>query len=200
MIRPAIKTDANSIAKLHRDTLEKSFLSGLGVVFLSSLYNFLIKNELVLVYTENNILTGFVSFSKNSKGMMKRFLVNCPLCLFLLGIKILIQPTLLKRLIETYRAPFKSEGSTNLSKLPASELLSISVSPNCQAAGIGTQLILLLENHLKAQEISRYKVIAGEELIGANRFYIKNGFTLISQIKIHGNNFSNVYIKEIVNS
>jgi len=71
------------------------------------------------------------------------------------------------------------------------------VSPDCQASGIGSQLVEALEGYLKENQIYSYKVIAGEELVGANRFYLKNGFKLAKQIQIHGNSVSNVYVKTL---
>lgn len=200
MVRPAKKTDSQSLAKLHAETLTNSFLAGLGLNFLSNLYSFLIKKENVWVFEENNEVKGFVSFSVNSAGMMKRFLRHCPGCILSLALKTIVKPTNLKRFVETFRAPFKSKKSQNAEnfiRLPSCELLSISVMPNCQASGIGSQLIMSLEDYLCQNHITQYKVIAGEELVGANNFYIKNGFVLANQIKIHGEKISNVYIKNI---
>lgn len=198
MIRPAIKSDVLSIAQLHRKTLTSSFLAKLGIGFLNSLYVFLIKKELVILYAEDENIKGFVSFSANSSGMMKRFLVTCPVCVFkLLGI-LLTSPLLLKRFFETFIAPFKSkttESSTGKVLLPDAELLSISVDPNSQQSGIGKQLLTALEEQLIKKGIRNYKVIAGVSLESANRFYLKNGFVLASQIKIHGEQQSKVYTK-----
>jgi ribosomal protein S18 acetylase RimI-like enzyme len=198
MIRPAKKTDSYSIAKLHADTLTNSFLAGLGLNFLSNLYKFLIKKENVWVYLEDNEIKGFISFSENSAGMMKRFLFNCPGCIVLLASKTIVQPANLKRLMETFLAPFQSrklELTNDSIHLPKGELLSISVKPNCQASGIGSQLIKALEDYLLLNHIPDYKVVAGEDLIGANKFYLKNGFVLATQIKIHDKKISNVYTK-----
>lgn len=197
MIRPAQKTDSLSLAKLHAGTLTTSFLAGLGLNFLSNLYQFIITKEKVWVYEEENEIKGFVSFSANSSGMMKRFIINCPACLFLLALRTITQPANLKRFMETFRAPFKSKENNVSGNLPSGELLSISVSPNCQATGIGSQLLKALEMHLHQNRILSYKVVAGEELVGANKFYLKNGFVLATQIKIHGDKLSNVYIKEM---
>ncbi len=98
---------------------------------------------------------------------------------------------------ETFRAPSLSNASTD-EHIPETELLSICVSPQAQQGGIGGKLVNELEKELKNRKITRYKVIAGAKLNGANRFYIKNGFQLSKQITIHGNDLSNVYIKEIV--
>ncbi|HEY3370745.1 MAG TPA: GNAT family N-acetyltransferase [Prolixibacteraceae bacterium] len=185
------------MAKLHTATLTTSFLAGLGYSFLSDLYGFLITNENVWVYEENKEVMGFVSYSENSAGMMKRFLIHCPVCIVKLALGTIAKPTKIKRFVETFRAPFQSKDAKDKMILPSGELLSISVNPNCQASGIGSQLIAALEDYLKQNKITNYKVVAGDELIGANKFYLKNGFVLAKQIKIHGEKLSNVYIKNI---
>ncbi len=200
MIRTAYKPDASVIALLHQKTLTGSFLAKLGSGFLESLYTFLVKKELVLVYAEEDNVKGFVSFSVSSPGMMKRFLFSCPVCIFkLLGI-LVSSPSILKRLIETFTAPFKSKTSQSASgniKLADAELFSISVDPGCQQSGIGSQRLKALEEELVKRGINKYKVIAGVSLDGANKFYNRNGFTMVSQVMIHGNELSNIYIKEI---
>jgi hypothetical protein len=59
-------------------------------------------------------------------------------------------------------------------------------------------LVKALEEELKNRGITQYKVIAGHKLVGANKFYLKNGFNLATQITIHGNDVSNVYVKNIL--
>jgi len=197
MIRPAQKSDSPSLAKLHTETLTSSFLASLGLSFLRNLYNFLIQKEKVWVYEEENKIKGFVSFSVNSAGMMKRFIIKNPGCLFLLLIKTMVQPKNFIRFFETYMAPFKSNKSKSSTKLPKGELLSIAMNPTCQASGIGSQLVKTLEEYLNEKQITSYKVVAGVELVGANKFYLKNGFELVKRIKIHGNSLSNVYVKKL---
>lgn len=198
MISPANKCDSFHIAKLHHQTISDGFLSKLGVSFLQSLYLFLINKELVLVYKKENRIFGFVSCAISSAGIMKRFLFASPSGIFKIVIAFLKNPKIIKPLLETYRAPSLSESnSVEENEIPETELLSISVSPLSQNGGIGTQILLALENELKKKCILRYKVIVGEKLEGANNFYQKNGFVLSKQICIHGRDVSNIYIKEI---
>ncbi|GEM_PF-1193748 len=200
MIRQAIRADASAVARLHQKTLKNSFLAKLGKGFLTSLYLFLIRKELVLVYEEQQEIRGFVSFSSDSSCMMQRFLFTSPGCIFrLLGIFI-TSPHFLKQFIETFAAPFKSKNvhsPTGKKILPHSELLSISVDPGCQQGGIGTRLLKALEEQLIRNEIPIYKVIAGISLESANKFYQRNNFTLVSQVMIHGNELSNIYMREL---
>lgn len=196
-VRIAIRIDAISITNLHVETLPNSFLSGVSVHFLTCIYKFLIDHEYLCVYEEDDQVLGFVSFTPNTSKMMKRFVFynfDFAISLFL---KTIIKPEFMKKLLETFLAPFKSTKSTKSTRLPKGELLSISVSPNCQASGIGSQMVKALEEYLKQNKITTYKVVAGEELIGANKFYLKNGFVLANQIRIHGEKLSNVYVKKI---
>lgn len=198
MIRIALIKDSKKIAYIHKEALSTSFLASLGYTFLNELYSFLIETENIWVYEECEEIKGFVSFAENSAGMMKRFLINCPYCILILIAKSIVQPTIIKKFFETFKAPFKTNDNLGTIILPSAELLSISVSPNCQSSGIGSKLVKELEDYLIQNNIPQYKVIAGEELIGANKFYLKNGFVLAAQISIHGNKKSNVYIKNII--
>jgi ribosomal protein S18 acetylase RimI-like enzyme len=202
MIRTAQESDAEAIACIHIKTLQNSFLAFLGEGLLKLIYKFLIKNELVIVYCDKQIIKGFISFSSDSSGMMKRFLYSCPLCILKLILRLFISPSLLKHFFETFSTPFKSKVAqtyTGKVLIPAAELLSISIEPDYQASGVGSQLLENLESRLNSVGIEKFKVVVGVSLDGANKFYIKNGFVLIDQIKIHGDNLSNIYVKELSN-
>lgn len=200
MVLRVSRSNSKAIAELHFMTLDRSFLAKMGIKFLTTLYSFIIQKEIVFAVVENGSVKGFVSFSKNSSKMMKKFLFSCPFCIIrIIGI-IISEPTYIKRIAETFTAPFKSKkNATKAGKvdLPHAELLSISVNSNYQKSGIGKQLLDELEKHLKENNILKYKVIAGASLKGANKFYKKNGFILVTQVIIHGNELSNIYIKEL---
>lgn len=198
MICKAQRVDAPAVAELHHQTINQGFLPKLGKSFLISLYRFLIAKELVLVYKEEEEVRGFVSCALSSQGIMKRFLVSSPVSMLKIGWAVLKKPVLLKPLWETFRAPSRSVSENNNDPaIPETELLSIAVSKQVQQGGIGSQLLDALEKELKNRGIAQYKVIAGEKLEGANKFYRKNMFMLAKQITIHGNEVSNVYVKEI---
>lgn len=200
MILKAKLTDAESIAKIHYDSLSSSFLAKLGKDFLVKLYRFLIKNEIVFVYKDQGSTKAFLSCSFDSARMMKVFLFSAPASILILIKKLLFSPKLMVRFLETFLVPFKSRkinASNGEIVLPNTELLSISVNPDCQQSGLGSQLLKALEEQLIKKGIQEYKVIAGVSLEGANAFYIRNGFTLVSQVIVHGNEISNIYLKQI---
>lgn len=196
MLTKAFHNQVCQIALLHQQTISEGFLSKLGFSFLTSLYRFLIRNELVLVYQKERKVVGFVSCALSSKGMMKRFMLASPDGILKLLMAILKKPSLIKPLLETFNAPSLSvaESSSEID-IPTTELLSISVSPLVQKEGVGTMLLKGLEDALIERKIDSFKVIAGSKLIGANKFYLKNGFVLRKTITIHGDEISNVYVK-----
>ncbi|MFA5329507.1 MAG: GNAT family N-acetyltransferase [Prolixibacteraceae bacterium] len=200
MIEQAIPADALALAELHCQTISEGFLVRLGTSFLKSLYAFLIRHEMVFVYRDGSKIIGFISGSIRPDGMMIKFLILCPFSLVRLALKSLVNPKLFKSILETFKVPEKSKWSQTENaeiKLPDTEMLSMSIDPAFQNQQIGTQLFLTMEKHLGALGVKKYKVIAMESLIGANNFCIKNGFYLVTKIKVHGDTISNVYVKEI---
>ncbi len=196
LVRGAIVEDAYKIARLHQEELKNGFLANTGVRFLTLLYHSLIKNEHVLVYEEASEIKGFVSFSENSRGMMFRFIKTSPKAIIFLILNVLASPSMVIKLIETFNTPFKTIKTDKLI-LPDAELLSIAVQQNCKSSGLGSLLVKELESYLQVKNIFQYKVIAGYELQGANQFYLKNGFEMVAQVRIHGNAVSNVYTKKL---
>lgn len=197
MISKATKEYDRQTAQLHQQTINEGFLPKLGKSFLVSLYRFFIKKELVLVYLEEKQVLGFVSCAISSLKIIRRFLVACPAGVMKLVFAILKNPKVLKSIFETWHAPSSSSEKGTAQTIPDTELLSIAVDPASQQKGIGFLLLNALEDELKKRGIKSYKVVAGEKLAGANTFYLKNGFVLVKQIKIHGDETSNVYVKNI---
>lgn len=209
--------DAPAIAKLHSETITEGFLSKLGVGFLSSLYRYIIRREKVFVYLENGEVLGFVSFSEDAKGMIRRFAFRSPMTIIRIGLIVLKRPYFLFPILETIKATFVSffrngrrpaasqtqsgvrgvRAGEKSGYLPEAELLSLAVNPDRQGDGIGTELMVNLENYLRGAKVFHYKVIVGKSLDSANNFYRKHGFQFEMEVRIHGKSWSNVYIKDI---
>ncbi len=188
-----------SIAELHKQVLTLGFLSKLDLSILGRLYQLIKKEGILLVaFTKDNTLAGFVSYSKDTKKLMRMFATSSTAIYLSLLLSYMKHPSFVVRSLETLLVPFK-HGCTKKGKIniPDGELLSIVVNPTVQNSGTGTALLHQLESELKKRKIFSYKVVAGEQLISANRFYQKNGFYLADRIKIHGKTMSNVYIKNL---
>lgn len=198
MILKANSSHSNRIAFLHINELKSGFLSSFGLPFLTTLYKKIIKKGILLISIEGDRIDGFVSFSPNTKKLMLGFIFSSPFNFLGLSLKFFRNPALIKKSLETFTAPFKSsQKSTTEVILPVAELLSIAVDSTLQKSGIGYQLLTTLEQEIRKMGIKKYKVITGAGLISANKFYLKNGFTQVMQIRIHGNELSNVYVKKL---
>jgi len=187
------------IAELHVNELKIGYLSKLGVSVLAQIYKCVLEQGILLVaINHNERITGFISFSTDTKKLMRTFAfssIKIYLKLFLFYFK---NPISIVKSLETLLAPFKSVNKKKRSQIiPVEELLSIAVDSRQQQKGTGTALITALERELVKKEIFTYKVIAGAELKSANDFYLKNGFVRIKKIYVHGCNASYVYIKKI---
>jgi len=203
--KPANKNDAKTLANIHRSEINSGFLSSLHSMVLTQLYKHLSSTGTLIIATNNeNEIAGFISCVTS----LKKFYIS-----FICRKGIIIAPFLLtevfnadrfKKIIEIALLPLKNDKNskpnhkskaTSPEELP--ELLSIAVSKKFQKDGIGGLLLSSLEKELTLQNIKKYRVVAGESLVGANKFYLKNGFKLSEQIEIHENEFSNIYVKEI---
>ncbi|MDA7659050.1 GNAT family N-acetyltransferase [Akkermansiaceae bacterium] len=199
-IRLAQTGDVRAISRIHQRALESSFLAKLGAGFLAQMYGYLIDREIVFLVMAGDRPAGFVSASVNPSGMMKRFVLNRPLCLVRIGLAVLRRPVFLKGVLETVRAPSRPEGVGTDAEAESgvmAELLSIAIDREHHRKGFASKLLTAMEGELKSRGVDCYKVVAGDKLDGANRFYRNSGFRLAGQIAIHGNDISNIYTKEI---
>jgi len=201
MIRLSNIDDSNQISFLHLNELNHSFLSSLGFVFLVRLYKYLIENELVIVCEENGKIIGFVSLSFNSSMMMKKFVLNNMLYCVCLFLKMILKPNILFKMFETLFSTIRKLGKrgTKFSKCSIHvELLSIAVDRSNSNYGIGSKLLRKLEIVIKNRDFVKYKVLAGEKLEIANKFYVSNGFQFVEKFTIHRGEYSNLYVKTLI--
>lgn len=186
--------NAYDLAVMHKDEIAFGFLSSIGVKFLKLLYKHLIVNEIVFVAIEEKEIAGYITCSKNTKNLYKKFFINN----FFLAIPVLITQVFSKRflkgVIENFLSLFKKNVSEN-EILP--ELLSMAVKAKYKNKGIASLLLKKLEEELLKRKFEKYFVIAGNELLEANSFYLKHGFLLNKKIKIHDNTDSNLYTKRL---
>lgn len=193
MVQKAIFKDAKEIAILHKENINKGFISSLGIDFLTILYQYLIKDEIVITYKNDNKVVGFISASFKTSGMMKNFIKKnffkvTPTIIKNIKIKFI------KKIFQTILEPKKVKSTIKM-ELP--ELLSIVVDKNYRGSKTAKQLLNSLEENLKQNGFEQYMVMAGEELIPANKFYIKNNFTIKTKVEIHDKKLSNIYIKKL---
>jgi len=185
--------DASSIAFLHKKGIPTGFLSQQSLIFLTALYTYLIKNEIVCVVKEDDVVVGFVAGTLTTNELYKKFLKENLSLLIMFAVKNLFSLSVIKKAFETLFAPDKTL-LDNASELP--ELLSIVVDESFKGQGLGRQLLHIFEAELTRNHIATYKVLVGEKL-DANKFYIQNGFALKKNIELHKGDVSHIYIKNL---
>jgi len=203
MVEKAKISDAFQIAELHCKTIFDGFLPRLGADFLSSLYVFLIRKETVVVCRQEGRIIGFASVANKTRRLLWRFVLNSPKSMLKLLMLTVKRPALIVPVLETVHITFGTwlnapRREFKKQDLPESELLSMAVIPEQQNNGVGSTILSSLETCLKETGITEYRVIVGEKLAEANGFYAKNGFGFATQISIHGQNRSNVYVKKVI--
>ncbi len=193
-IKQAIKKDAAKLAVLHKTEIPTGFISSLNIKVVKKLYETLISRAIVITISDEKSIIGFVSCTLKTKQLYITFFKRnffSVLPYFMLKV---FSISFIKKVFETLRAPAKTRNQKG-DDIP--ELLSIVIDHNQQAKGLGKLLLDRLEKELKTKNISKYKVVAGEKLMAANRFYQKYGFDFIRKTEIHKGEQSNIYIKTI---
>lgn len=200
----AKKDEAQQIAEIHKKEIKSGFLSSLKLLFLTKLYSAIINScfSFCVVAKEKGKIIGFVSGVTNVDRLylyfMRRYFFHSTVALLPRAFSF----KTLKKILETLFYPIRKIGhfikkGGKKEKLPKAELLSIAIEKNFQRQGIGKKLIEQFISEIKKRKIKSFKVIVGENLKSAVKFYEKNGFEFVKKIKIHGNQLSRVYVYHI---
>ncbi len=185
--------DATKIAILHKTEISSGFISSLKLKVVKKLYEVIIENEIIFVLKDDEKLIGFISCALNTKKLYKNFIRKNLFAVAPYFIVNIFSIKFLKKIFETLKAPYK----TKIDKEKMPELLSIVVDSTLQAKGLGKLLLNELEKKLLNLNIKKYKVVAGDNLFSANKFYLKNNFKLADKIQLHKGQISNLYYKKI---
>lgn len=191
MIKPLELKHIPQVAKIHVRALKQDFLPSLGTDFLEILYSGVIKNNEAFgfVAEEKNKVIGFVIGTKNMDRFFKTALTaNFLKLVYLMAIKLLSRPALIKKTLETFLYTKKDKG-------PKSELVVIAVLDKWQGKGIGKKLVQSLETFLKNIRISKYKVTVYADK-KAVKFYGKLNYSKLAEFNLYGKPW-HIYEKSI---
>jgi len=189
----ANKKDATQIAKIHKQEINQGFLSQLGIKFLTKLYEAMIlsKNSFVVVAKKNDKIIGFISGCTNIKEFYKDFLKKYTFWAIIILLPKFLNIKTIKKIVETLKYSKKEED------LPKTELLVIAVEKKLHGQKIAIKMFKFFISELKDRRIKKFRVVVGENLSRAIGFYEKVGFKFHSNIVIHKNNLSRIYIYNI---
>ena len=189
----ATKKDAIQIAKIHKQEINQGFLSQLGIKFLAKLYEAMIlsQSSFVVVAKKNDEIIGFISGCINIKEFYKDFLKKYTFWAIIILLPKFLNIKTIKKIVETLKYSKKEED------LPKTELLVIAVEKKLHGQKIAIKMFKFFISELKDRRIKKFRVVVGENLSRAIGFYEKVGFKFHSNIVIHKNNLSRIYIYNI---
>lgn len=191
IIEKAEKKDCEVVANIHFEEINQGFLNTLGKKFLRLFYEFMTvsPNAFLIVARNEDEVVGFISGCTNLKEFYKEFFNNYKIRSFFILFKKIFNFSIIKKIWETIKYSKKDDP-----ELPQAELLSMAVKREFQGRGVAQDLLNLLVAEMEKRGIKSFKVITGENLVSANKFYQKSGFKFHSKIFVHKNSPSNTYI------
>lgn len=191
MIKPLELKHIPEIAKIHIQALKQDFLPSLGVDFLEVMYSGVFKKREAFgfVAQERGIVVGFVVGTKNMDKFFKTALTaNFLKLAYVMAIKLLNRPALIKKTLETFLYTKKEKG-------PKPELVVIAVLDKWQGKGIGKKLVKYLETFFKKIKISKYKVTVYADR-KAIKFYGRLNYSKLAEFNLYGKPW-HIYEKSI---
>ncbi|OGZ73384.1 MAG: hypothetical protein A2908_03320 [Candidatus Staskawiczbacteria bacterium RIFCSPLOWO2_01_FULL_38_12b] len=189
----ADKKDALQIAQIHKNEIDKGFLSSLDIIFLGNFYGALIESKFsfCIVAKEDDRIVGFISGVFDLDKFYRYFLKNYFFQSVVLLCKKVFNISYIKKILETLLYPVKEKN------LPPAELLTMAVLKQFQGQGIAGKMFFEFLGEMKKRDIKTFKVLVGEELKSAIAFYEKNGFTFLKNTTIHNRKSSRIYLYDI---
>lgn len=191
MIKPLGLDQIPEIARIHAQELKNDFLPSLGTDFLEVIYAGVIESgeAFGFVEKEKGKVVGFIVGTKNMDSFFKAALKsNILKIMYLLILKVLRKPVLIKNILETFLYTEKDKG-------PKSELVVIAVLKKLQGKGIGKKLVKSLESYFKKEHINKYKLTVYANKKAVN-FYKKLRYLKLSEFNMYGRQWD-IYEKKI---
>ena len=182
---------AGQVAALHIQCISTGFISSMGIDFVTSLYEAIVKSQssFGVIAVRNEKVIGFAALTTNLNKLYKSVVwrKGGKFALLLAGNMLSLRR--IKKIFETLFYPAR----TKKMNLPSAELLSIAVEPEERGKGLAGQLIEKSFRHCQKTGVDKVKVLIGADNKAGNKLYLKSGFELIGQIVNHGV-LSNIYV------
>lgn len=185
------------VARLHMEGINRGFLPQLGLDFMTLLYEAIDRchESVLIIEIENAEIVGFVSGAASMKPIYRQ-LLRKPLHLLVTLLPSLIRPQRLKRIYEILRYSSSTPSSDTMA-LPEYELLSIVVTPSARGTGCSERLYQKLVDYCDLQKIDAFKIIVGDALAPAHRFYLRMGAQQVGRVEVHAGEGSVIYTQII---
>jgi lipopolysaccharide/colanic/teichoic acid biosynthesis glycosyltransferase/ribosomal protein S18 acetylase RimI-like enzyme len=175
------------VAALHADNIATGFLSSLGVGFLALLYRAIDEapGSVLLVECREGRAVGFIAGATSLPAVYRRMLRH-PFGLMRVMLPVIFRPRTLRRLAEILRYGGKHAGPS--AEQGSAELLSLAVAPAYRGgagSGIAERLYHRLVDHFQRAGQAEMRIVVGQSLERARRFYLRMGAEPVGSIEVH---------------
>lgn len=189
------------VAKLHATGIDQGFLSSLGTEFLSLLYEAIDSSDdaVLLIECSHGRVIGFVSGAPSLRPIYKA-LLRKPLRLISTLGPVMLNPVKLWRILELVAHTLRSSDKKSepaSAELPRFELISIAVSLDDRRSGVAFRLYQGLKEAAMDGGFDAFKIVVGEKLDSAHKFYVRMGAIPVATTLVHGKAKSIVYVQEL---
>jgi ribosomal protein S18 acetylase RimI-like enzyme len=183
------------VAAMHAANIDQGFLSTLGEPFLEQIYRAIdaAPSGVLIVEERDGVVMGFVSGGEGMREVYRQMLRR-PLALGLSLLPSLFRPARLRRILEILRY---GQGKHGQEALPQAELLSIAVATEARGQGIADALYRRFVRHCRSRGIGGFRIVVGDALAPAHRFYRRMGARPVSRVEIHAGEGSVVYVQDV---
>lgn len=183
------------VGQLHAANINQGFLATLGVGFLALMYQAIdtCSSSVLLVEVQDDKVIGFIS-GASGMGPIYRQMLRYPISVIIALLPSLVRPKRLLKIFEILR--YSRKQSVN-QELPAAELLSIAVDPAYRGKQRADALYKRLVSHFKQAGVPAFKIIVGEALIPAHKFYRRMGAVPVTEVEVHEGQSSTVYVHSV---
>ena len=187
-VRPAVRTDLDSIARLHAQQITEGFLTSLGTPFLRRLYARVLRSDdaFLLVDDIDGEVSGFVASVTHLATLYRRFIIRDGVLAAGRAAPHVLRS--LPRVLETLRYP-----ATTID-LPDAEILSVAVATHHGGRGIGQTLVRAAIDEFRHRKITAAKVVTTADNSRALAMYRACGFVSASDVEVHSGRSSEVLV------
>jgi lipopolysaccharide/colanic/teichoic acid biosynthesis glycosyltransferase/ribosomal protein S18 acetylase RimI-like enzyme len=195
--RPALHDigTIRQVAALHAACIDQGFLATLGPRFLTVLYRAIdaCPAAILIVEKSGDRVTGFVAGGGGMSPVYRQMIRLWPALIPAL-LPVLFQPRKVLGIIEILR---RRDGGAQNADLPRHELFRIAVAPEARGSGTADRLYRALCDHFRENAVPAFRIVVGDALIPAHRFYKRMGATPTGSVHLHGDASSTVYVQTV---
>lgn len=188
-------TTLKQVAELHAAGIDRGFLTTLGPRFLRLMYQAIAESPTGVLEVErrDGRVVGFISGSDGMRPVLREMLRH-PIVLAAALAPAVVRPHMIAGIIEVLRAASRTRSGAR--GLPRAELLSLAVDVGYRGQGIAEALYRTLQSRFHATGVASFRIIVGDALLPARRFYERMGARPIGRTEVHRGGGSTIYIHE----